>query len=46
MTKQAQFPTNFVAGLAKATPSELWEITDAGERLVPTVDLSLNRPAS
>ena len=45
-TKQAQFPTNFVAGLAKATPSELWEITDAGERLVPTVDLSLNRPAS
>ena len=45
-TKQAQFPTNFVAGLAKATPSELWEITDAGERQVPTVDLSLNRPAS
>lgn len=45
-TRQAQFPTNFVAGLAKATPSELWEITDAGERQVPTVDLSLNRPAS
>ena len=45
-TKQAQFPTNLVAGLAKATPSELWEITDAGERQVPTVDLSLNRPAS
>jgi LemA protein len=45
-TKQAQFPTNFVAGLAKATPSELWEITDAGERQVPTVDLSLNRPPS
>ena len=45
-TKQAQFPTNLVTGLAKATPSELWEITDAGERLVPTVDLSLNRPAS
>ena len=34
-TKQAQFPTNFVAGLAKATPSELWEITDAGERRFP-----------
>ncbi len=45
-TRQAQFPTNLVAGLAKATPSELWEITDAGERQVPTVDLSLNRPAS
>ena len=45
-TKQAQFPTNLVAGLAKATPAELWEITDAGERAVPTVDLSLNRPAS
>jgi LemA protein len=45
-TKQAQFPTNLVAGIAKATPSELWEITDAVERQVPTVDLSLNRPAS
>ena len=45
-TRQAQFPTNLVAGLAKASPSELWEITDAGERQVPTVDLSLNRPAS
>ena len=45
-TRQAQFPTNLVAGLAKAAPSELWEITDAGERQVPTVDLSLNRPAS
>jgi LemA protein len=45
-TKQAQFPTDLVAGLAKASPSELWEITDAGERQVPTVDLSLNRPAS
>lgn len=45
-TRQAQFPTNLVAGLAKASPSELWEITDAGERQVPTVDLSLNRPTS
>lgn len=44
-TRQAQFPTSLVAGLAKAAPSELWEITDAGERQVPTVDLSLNRPA-
>ena len=45
-TRQAQFPTNLIAGLAKATPAELWEIDDAGERQVPKVDLSLNRPAS
>jgi len=40
-TKQQQFPTNLVAGLARATPVELWEITDAAERAVPKVDLSL-----
>ena len=45
-TKQMQFPTNLVAGLAKASPAELWEIEDAGERAVPVVDLSLNKPAS
>jgi len=39
-TKQQQFPTNLVAGLAKATPAELWEITDEAERAVPQVDLS------
>lgn len=39
---QAQFPTNLVAGLAKATPAELWEIEDPGERAVPKVDLSFN----
>jgi len=39
-TKQQQFPTNLVAGLARATPAELWEITDAAERAVPKVDLS------
>jgi len=38
-TKQMQFPTNLVAGLAKATPAELWEITDEAERAVPKVDL-------
>lgn len=38
---QAQFPTNMVAGLAKAVPAELWEITEPGERDVPKVDLSL-----
>lgn len=43
-TKQAQFPTNLVAGLARATPAELWEIEDAAERAVPKVDFGLNRP--
>jgi LemA protein len=39
---QQQFPANMVAGLAKATPAELWEITDVAERAVPAVDLSIN----
>ena len=38
-TKQATFPTMLVAGLAKATPAELWEIDDAAERSVPVVNL-------
>jgi LemA protein len=41
---QQQFPANMVAGLAKATPAELWEITDVAERAVPKVDLSMNPP--
>jgi LemA protein len=41
---QQQFPANLVAGLANATPAELWEISDATERAVPTVDLSLKSP--
>jgi LemA protein len=45
-TRQMQFPTNLVAGLAKATPAELWEIGNAAERAVPAVDLSLNKPGS
>jgi len=44
-TRQATFPTMLVAGLAKATPVELWQITDDTERAVPTVDLSMNKPA-
>ncbi|MBI1967758.1 MAG: LemA family protein [Gemmatimonadetes bacterium] len=40
-TKQQQFPTNLVAGLAKATPAELWEIEEQAERAVPQVDLSM-----
>src|ERR671912_1263310 len=39
-TKQTTFPTMLVAGLAKASPAELWEIEDAAERAVPKVDLS------
>jgi LemA protein len=42
-TKQMQFPTNLMAGIAKATPAELWEITDEAERAVPAVDLSLGK---
>src|SRR4051795_4082455 len=45
-TRQMQFPTNLVAGLAKAAPAELWEIEDVGERALPVVDLSLNKPVS
>jgi len=43
-TRQMQFPTNLVAGLAKASPADLWEIQDTAERAVPTVDLSLPKP--
>jgi LemA protein len=44
-TKQQQFPTNLMAGLAGASPAELWEISDEAERAVPKIDLSMN-PAS
>lgn len=37
---QAQFPTSLVAGLAKASPAELWELDDEAARSVPKVDLS------
>ena len=43
-TRQATFPTMLVAGLAKASPAELWQITDDTERAVPTVDLSSTKP--
>jgi LemA protein len=42
-TRQMQFPTNLVAGLAKASPAELWEIEDSAERAVPVVDFSANK---
>jgi LemA protein len=40
-TKQQQFPTSLVAGVAKAQPAQLWEIEDRTDREVPQVDLSL-----
>jgi LemA protein len=43
-TRQAQFPTSLVAGLATAAPADLWEIEDTTKRTLPKVDLSL-RPA-
>lgn len=39
-TKQHQFPTSLVAGMAGAVPAELWEITDDAERAVPKVQLN------
>lgn len=41
-TKQQQFPTNLVAGLATASPAELWEIEDNSERAVPKVEFRRN----
>lgn len=42
-TRQETFPTNLVAGLAKASPAELWAIEDASERAVPKVDLGFGK---
>ena len=39
-TKQQQFPTTLVAGLAHAERADLWEVEDPAERAVPQVDLS------
>jgi LemA protein len=41
-TAQQQFPTNLVAGVAKAAPAELWQIEEAGDRAVPNVDLKMS----
>ena len=40
-TAQQTFPTNTLAGPFGFEPAELFEVTDAAERQVPTVDLSL-----
>ncbi len=39
-TAQQVFPTNIFAGMFGFKPSELFEVTDAADREVPTVDLS------
>src|SRR5438132_10632800 len=39
-TAQQVFPTNIFAGMFGFKPAELFEITEAAERDVPTVDLS------
>ena len=40
------FPSNLIATSFNFAPAELFEITDSTERAVPTVDLSMNRPAA
>lgn len=45
-TAQQQFPTNLMAGVAGASPADLWEIEDAAERAVPNVDLGTRPPAA
>jgi LemA protein len=40
---QEVFPGNVIAGIFGFTRSELFEITDAAERAVPNVDLSLKK---
>jgi LemA protein len=42
-TSQQTFPANLVAGPFGFTPAELFEITEAADRAVPTVDLSMNK---
>ena len=37
------FPSNLIAGQFGFGPAELFEITDAGERQVPAVDLSMRK---
>lgn len=41
-TRQQQFPTNLIAGMANASPAELWEIEDNAERAVPKVEFRRN----
>jgi LemA protein len=41
--KQQVFPANMIAGALGFKPAELFEITEAAEREVPNVDLSLKK---
>jgi len=43
-TAQSTFPTMLVAGIAKASPADLWELENPAEREVPQVDLSMGKP--
>ncbi len=40
---QQVFPANIIAGMFGFQPSELFEVTEAAERAVPNVDLSLKK---
>src|SRR5947207_11055025 len=42
-TSQQTFPSNMFAAMLGFKPAELFEITDAAERQVPTVDLSMRK---
>ena len=42
-TSQQTFPSNLFASVLGFKPAELFEITDAAERQVPTVDLSMRK---
>jgi LemA protein len=42
-TSQQTFPSNIFASMLGFKPAELFEITDAGERQVPAVDLSMKK---
>jgi LemA protein len=42
-TSQQTFPSNMFASMLGFTPAELFELTDAGERTVPAVDLSMRK---
>src|SRR5690242_18619658 len=44
-TRQQQFPTSLMAGLAHAAPAQLWEIDDQADKAVPQVDLSMKPKA-
>ena len=44
-TRQQQFPTNLVAGIAGASPVDLWEIDNEAERALPRVDFNRDKPA-